>query len=86
MTVPAYELTAHAAMVMSERGISVAWLERVLAHPERTEADQSDAELHHAIGRIAEYGDRYLRVVYNHRASPLRIVTLFFDRGLRGRE
>ncbi len=83
MSVPAYELTAHAATVMAERGISVEWLERVLTHPERTEDDQRDPQLRHAVGRIAEYGDRHLRVIYNVTVSPWRVVTVYFDRGLR---
>lgn len=63
MTAPAYELTADAETVMSEQGISVDWLERVLANPERTESDRTDSDPRHAIGRIVEHGDRYLRVI-----------------------
>jgi len=59
---PAYELTAHASTVLEQRGIPLHWLERVLASPERTEPDRNDPELQHAIGRIAENDDRYLRV------------------------
>ena len=85
MTPPDYELTAHAATVLAEREIPRAWLERVLTNPERTESDKADPQLQHAIGRISEYGDRHLRVIYNPKATPWRIVTVYFDRALRGK-
>jgi Domain of unknown function (DUF4258) len=83
---PAYELTAHASTVLEERGIRLDWLERVLVNPERTEPDLADPELQHAIGRIAENDDRYLRVIYNATVTPWRIVTAYFDRGLRSEQ
>ena len=84
VTVPAYELTAHARTVLSERGIPIEWMERVLANPQRTERDGGDPQLQHAIGRIPEHGDRHLRVIYNENSAPWRVVTVYFDRGLRG--
>jgi hypothetical protein len=83
---PAYELTAHASTVLEERGIRLDWLERVLVSPERTEPDRADPALRHAIGRIAENDDRYLRVIYNAAVTPWRIVTAYFDRGLRSEQ
>lgn len=83
---PAYELTAHARTVLEERGIRLDWLERVLVSPERTESDRADPELRHAIGRIAEHDDRHLRVIYNATVTPWRIVTAYFDRGLRSEQ
>ena len=80
-----WELTAHAATVLAERGISTQWVERVLSNPERKERDRVDPQLIHALGRIAQYGDRVLRVIYNDSANPWRIVTAFFDRGERGK-
>jgi hypothetical protein len=82
----AYELTAHARTVLEERGIPLDWLERVLVNPERTERDRADPGLRHAIGRIAENDDRYLRVIYNATVTPWRIVTAYFDRGLRSQQ
>jgi hypothetical protein len=83
---PEYELTAHAKTVLQERDIRLDWLERVLASPERSEPDRTDPELQHAIGRIAENDDRYLRVIYNAAVTPWRIVTAYFDRGLRSEQ
>jgi hypothetical protein len=53
-------------------------------HPQRTAADGTDPELRHAIAPIPEHGDRYLRVIYNPNVAPWRVVTAYFDRGLRG--
>ena len=78
-----YELTGHAVTVMAEREIPVGWVERVLAQPERTEPDSADPGLRHALGRIPERGDRVLRVVYNKTTEPWRVVTVYFDRGMR---
>lgn len=86
MTRPAYELTAHARTVIEERDIKLDWLERVLSNPERSEPDRADPELQHATGRIAENDDRYLRVIYNATVTPRRIVTAYFDRGLRSEQ
>jgi len=80
-----YELTSHAVAVMAEREIPIEWVERVLAQPERTEPDSTDPELQHALGRIPERGDRVLRVVYNKTTEPWRVVTVYLDRGMRGR-
>jgi hypothetical protein len=80
-----YELTVHAATVIAEREIELAWVERVLSRPERTEADQWDLSLTHALGRIAERDHRVLRVVYNASVHPLRVVTVYFDRRQRGK-
>jgi hypothetical protein len=80
---PDYSLTEHAKTVIEARGIRLDWLERVLTHPERNEPDRADPDLRHAIGRIAENGDRHLRVIYNAAVAPWRIVTAYFDRALR---
>jgi len=70
---------------MAERKIPAVWVERVLQNPERTEPDKVDPELRHALGCITEHDDRILRVVYNIAVNPWRIVTVYFDRALRGR-
>jgi hypothetical protein len=78
-------LTAHAATVIAERDISVAWLELALTKPERTERHRIDPVLEHALVRIPERGDRVLRVVYNPSHKPLKVVTAYFDRKQRGK-
>jgi hypothetical protein len=74
-----YELTAHAAYVIRERGIALDWVKRVLEQPEWIEPDQDDAEVRHALARVQEFGGRVLRVIYR-RQEPLQIVSAYFDR------
>jgi hypothetical protein len=86
VTHPAYEITAHGRIAIEARDIRPEWLERVLSTPERRAPDRADPILQHASGRIAENGDRYLRVIYNDSVTPWRIVTAYFDRGLRSEQ
>ena len=78
-----YALTRHAQNVLEEREIPVDWLERVLNAPQLIEPDPDDQALEHRLGRIAEHGNRVLRVVVNKTGRPARVVTLYFDRTMR---
>jgi len=78
-----YELTAHAQAVVTERKISIAWIEQVLAHPAMTHADKSDTDLQHLLARISAHNNRVLRVICNIRSKPWRVVTVYFDRTMR---
>ena len=80
-----FELTQHAIIVLKERGIPIEWMERVLNQPEKIVPDQNDPELQHALGIIPEYGNRVLRVVFSKKTEPIRIITVYFDRKMRGR-
>ena len=85
MTLPKFELTAHAATAIAKRGIEREWVWRVLSKPERIEQHASDATLRHALARIPEHSDRVLRVVYNADVVPPRVVTAYFDRRQKGK-
>jgi hypothetical protein len=80
-----FVISAHAAVAIAERNIDDAWIKGVMRKPERVEADKTDPELRHALGRIAERDGRVLRVVYNHTVTPVRVVTAYFDRSMRKR-
>ncbi len=80
-----FVLSAHAKFVIVERSIKLEWLEHVLHHPEKVEADRAGATLKHAMGRIPEHGNRVLRVVYNGSVRPVRVVTVYFDRAMKGK-
>ena len=80
-----YDLSRHAKDVIFARQIRIAWLEQVLDSPEVVEADRDDPQLVHHIGRIKEHGNRALRVVFNKAMGPARIVTVYFDRKMKGR-
>jgi hypothetical protein len=77
-------LTVHAKKMLQEREISMDWLVQVFRSPFKTQPDKDDPELTHALGKIAEHGNRVLRVVYNAHVRPKRIVTVYFDRTLKG--
>ena len=82
---PVYHLTSHAEAAALKRKIDLSWIERALAEPEWTEPDQAKPGVMHAFLRIAERNYRVLRVVYNPSVHPLRVITVYFDRRLRGR-
>ena len=71
-----YDLSQHAKDVIAGRNIRLLSLEQVL---ELVERDSDDPELTHHVGLIKEHGNRALRVVFNTRASPALIVTVYFD-------
>ncbi len=77
--------TRHALDVMEEREIAREWVERVIAHPAARLQDPVDPTLAAALAPILERDNRVLRVVYNAEVDPVRVVTTFFDRGMRGK-
>ena len=79
------EYSDHATKAMRERGIDLLWVQRVVENPARTEPDRLDPAVTHALAGIPEFGDRVLRVIYNANVQPWRIITAYFDRGMKGR-
>ncbi len=77
-----FVFSEHAYEMLTERNIRESWVRLAMETPERTEA-MEDGTVHY-IRAIAEHGGRYLRVVVNPHAEPPRIVTIFFDRRIRG--
>ncbi len=75
-----FNLTKHAEYVIKRRGIPLRSIEYVLSKPLAIEVDKIDPELEHRLGRVAEYGNRVLRVVVNARVEPIRVITVFWDR------
>lgn len=80
-----YVLTQHAADTLGKRKIRREWLERVLDAPIRTATDPVDPSLEHRLAIIPEHDNRALRVIVNTQANPIRVVTLYFDRTMRGK-
>ncbi len=76
--------TEHARVIMAERAIVAAWVERVVTAPGFRTPDPNDPEVERFYGRVPERGGRVLRVAVNTRAKPWRVVTVFFDRKMRG--
>ena len=80
-----YELTIHAKKALTERDISVDWLERTLTAPELVLPDPDDAQVERRYRKIPEFGGRVLRVAVNTTVEPVRIVSVFFDRQMKGK-
>jgi hypothetical protein len=80
-----YEFTSHAKKALEEREISVSWLERTLTAPELVLPDPDDAGVERRYRKIPEFGGRVLRVAVNTRVEPVRIVSVFFDRKMKGK-
>lgn len=80
-----YDLTQHARDAIAKRKIATPWLEEALANPARAEPDASDPELEHRLATITEFGNRMLRVVVNRTVSPVKVVTVYLDRSMKGK-
>ena len=80
-----FELTKHAQKALNEREIPMEWLERTLAAPELTLPDPDDATVERRFRRIPEFGGRVLRVAVNTTVEPKRVVSVFFDRKMKGK-
>lgn len=80
-----FTLSKHAADALREREIQIAWVSATLTEPAKTEADPDDGNLTHALRPIADFGDRVLRVIFDRTRQPPHIVTVYFDRAMKGK-
>jgi hypothetical protein len=80
-----FELTKHAKKALAEREIPMAWVERTLASPELRQPDPVDATVERCYRKIPEFGGRVLRVAVNTAVEPNRVVSVFFDRRMKGK-
>ncbi len=74
-----FVLTEHAEKRLRKRKIPLDWVAATLAHPARTENDDEDTTLAHALRPIPEKGFRVLRVIYNESIDPVAVITAYFD-------
>lgn len=72
-------LSDHAVNSISERNLSLQWVERTVRHPEWTEADPRQ-ERQRRYRAIPEYDNRIMRIVCFETEKEIRIITAFFDR------
>lgn len=80
-----FELTGHARQVLAERNIALEWVAITVETPELCEPDPLDPMIERRFRRIPENDNRVLRVAINNSVEPPRVVSVFFDRGMRGR-
>lgn len=81
---PGLELSYHAITMMAERKIPEEWVQITVAAPALRIPDPDDSEVERFFRRIPENGDRVLRVAVNTTVTPWRVVSAFFDRGMKG--
>jgi hypothetical protein len=80
-----FRLSKHAAVALRERNIHLDWVAATLNHPSRTLPHSDDPQLRHVFRAIPEFSDRVLRVVYNHTMQPPLVITVYFDRTMKGK-
>ena len=80
-----YILTSHAKIVLKEREIPISFLKQALTEPELILEDNDDPALEHRLCKIKEYDNRVLRVIFNKTVNPIAIITVFFDRRMKGK-
>ncbi|HKK19445.1 MAG TPA: DUF4258 domain-containing protein [Opitutales bacterium] len=77
--------TEHAKHALGMRCIDKQWVFATLENPELRETDPNDKELERFYKGVPERENRVLRVVVNTKLAPWRIVSVFFDRRMRGK-
>ena len=76
-------LTKHIAREMANRRITLDFIERAIATPQRCTPDPNDSALTRSYKTIPEFGDRVLRVVHRPEGDNIKIVTVHWDRGAK---
>jgi hypothetical protein len=81
-----FQLTKHAHEAAAEREIPVEWIRRTLDEPELVLPEPGDPTVERRFRKIPEHGDRVLRVAVNVAVNPIRVVSVFFDRKMKGKQ
>lgn len=80
-----YVLSEHAEITLRERNINRFWLDTAMNQPDLQLPHEDDSALQYVFKCIPEFGNRVLRVVYNQTKEPPVIVTVYFDRTMKGK-
>jgi hypothetical protein len=80
-----FELTNHARGAVAEREIPIEWIERTLQASELITPGPNDITIERCFRRIPEFGGRVLRVAVNRAVEPKRVVSVFFNRKMKGK-
>jgi len=80
-----YYLTDHCQTRIQERGILLEWICDVIQNPQKLKIDPDDPSKLYAFKTIPEYGNRVLRVIYNKDKTPWTIISVYFDRNMKGK-
>ncbi len=71
--------------MVAVREIPLEWLERTLNDPVLCLPDPDDSTLERRYRSIPEFDGRVLRVAVNSAVEPVRVVSVFFDRSMKGK-
>ena len=82
---PLLSYTEHALNAMAEREVSLDLVRQAVAAPDLRAPNPNDPDSEFFFRRAKEQDDRVLRVVVNTNAAPWRVITVYFDRSMRGR-
>lgn len=80
-----YTLGKHAEDAIREREIRLEWIRDTLAQPAAVQAHPDDPHSQQALRPIPEFGYRVWRVIFNASSNPPHVVTVYFDRTMKGR-
>lgn len=80
-----YEISNHAQARLAERKINLQWVSTTLTAPMLVKPHPHDANCRCAYRTISEADGRVLKVVYNTATEPWRVITVHFDRRMRGK-
>lgn len=80
-----YEMSNHAQARLAERKIKLQWVKITLMAPMLVEPHPDDVDCQCAYKTISEANGRVLKVVYNTVTEPWRVITVHFDRRMRGK-
>lgn len=70
---------------LDRRGIPIEYMERTIIDPDLKHEHATDKQLEHRLKVIPEKENRVFRVIVNVVTFPIRIVTTFFDRKMKGK-
>ena len=62
-----------------QQAIDYHWVQQAIDYPIRTQSDDEDPQLVHALWAVPERGFRVLRVIYNEAVDPVAVVTAYFE-------
>jgi Domain of unknown function (DUF4258) len=80
-----YALSAHARERIGKRNIDLEWVRLTVSEPTLVKLHPNDSTCLQAYRVIPESDGKVLKVVYNATTDPWRIVTIHFDRSMRGK-
>jgi hypothetical protein len=76
--------TQHARIAAEARKIQPDWVRITLEDPQLRTWDPEDSTIERFFRKIPENQNRILRVVVNTQVAPWRVVSVFFDRTMKG--